>query len=225
MTSEQNQGQQAAPTSPPPGSGGGRSRLGLYIGGGCAVAAILGFLAILVVGALIFFISSSPATTDPGPQQPTTEPSQPEPEPQPEPAPEEGSLDELIQQEVSNFTLQQIEGMPEVIDAGASDARQMVYASADGVELFHYLSAWTSPDVANEVLQGAQDYWVSEEGFQVADEFPITVDDQEVGDAVILTGEIEGSEVEVALWTNDVLVGEIVAPAGYGADFFNNLPY
>jgi hypothetical protein len=59
----------------------------------------------------------------------------------------------------------------------------------------------------------------------VADEFPITVDDQEVGDAVILTGEIEGSEVEVALWTNDVLVGEIVAPAGYGADFFNNLPY
>jgi hypothetical protein len=199
------------------------------------VAAILGFLAILVVGALIFFISSRPATTEPDPQQPqpttqptaepTTEPSQPEPEPQPEPAPEEGSLDELIQQEVSNFTLQQIEEMPEVIDAGASDARQMVYASADGVELFHYLSAWTSPDVANEVLQGAQDYWVSEEGFQVADEFPITVDDQEVGDAVILTGEIEGSEVEVALWTNDVLVGEIVAPAGYGADFFNNLPY
>src|SRR3712207_78402 len=107
----------------------------------------------------------------------------------------------------------------------SSDARQMIYVSTEGVEIVHNLTAWSSNDVANEVLPEFVDYWESEEGFQVVEEFPVTIDDQEVGNGVVLTGEIEGSEVEVALWTNDVLVGEIVAPTGYLVDFYNNLPY
>ena len=120
MTSEHNQGRQAAPTPPPPGSGGGWSRWGLYIGGGCAVATILGFLTVVVVVALVFFVSSRPATTEPAPQpEPSADP-QPEPsaDPQPEPAPGGGGLDELIQQEVGDFTLGQIEEIPQAIEGG-----------------------------------------------------------------------------------------------------------
>jgi hypothetical protein len=237
MTSEQNQGQQTPPTLPPmPPSGGGGSRTGLLVGG-CAVAAVLGILAILAVGAFLFFFLSRPVAPEPEPQpqpqpeptqvQPTPEPTQPEPTPEPEPEPPsgEGSLDELIQQEVGDFTLQQIEEIPEAIGAGATDARTMVYASPDGVQISHDLTAWTSADVANQQIQAIGEGLTSE-GFQQVEEFPVTNQEgQQIGTGVVYTGEVEGTTIEAILWSDDVLFCTIFAPEGYSVDFYNNLPY
>jgi hypothetical protein len=217
------------PQAPPPGGGGGRRGLLL---GGLAVAGVLGFIMLLVVGALIYFFATRPASTQPPPQPEGGGEEQPEGgEGQPivedgegQPPPPSGSLDDLIQEQVGDFTLQQIDTLPEAIDAGATDARQMVYASPDGVQVSHNLSAWSSPDVANQNLQGFVESWVNE-GFEVAEEFSVTSDDQQVGSGVALVGEIEGTQYELIFWTNDVLFAEVYAPSGYGVDFLNNVPY
>ncbi|HET7272039.1 MAG TPA: hypothetical protein VFI90_13250 [Rubrobacter sp.] len=245
MTEGQNQGQQPAampPQPPPPGSGGGW-RTGLYVGG-CAVAAVLGLLTLLAVGALLFFLLSRPATPEPAPQpvqpetsqpetsQPetprpeTTQPApQPQPEPQPQPSPDSGSLDDLVQQQVGNFTLQKIEKIPEAISAGATDARTMIYASADGLQIGHDLTAWTSPDLADQQIQAVGDALTSK-GFQRAKEFQVTDDQgQQIGTGAAYTGEIQGTTIEVILWSNGVLFCSIFAPEGYGVDFYNSLGY
>lgn len=236
MASEQNQGQQPVSTPPqvPPPPGGGWGK-GLLVGG-CAVAAVLGLLVVLTVGALLFFLLSAPATPEPAPQpgqpettqpettQPEPEP-QPQPEPQPEPPPSTGSLDELVQQQVGNFTLQQIEEIPEAISAGATDARTMTYASADGVQVGHDLTAWAAPDTAEQQIEAVGESLTSE-GFQRVEEFPVTDDQgQQIGTGVVFAGEIQGTTIEAILWSNDVLFCSIVAPEGYSVDFYNNLKY
>ena len=237
MTSEQNQGQQTPPTLPPmPPSGGGGSRMGLFVGG-CAVAAVLGIIAILAVGAFLFFFLSRPVAPEPEPQpqptpeptqlQPTPEPTQSEPTPEPQPEPQSGggSLDELVQEQVGNFTLQQIEEIPEAISAGATDARTMVYASPDGVQISHDLTAWTSADVANQQIQAIGEGLTSE-GFQQAEEFPVNNEEgQQIGTGVLYVGEVEGTTIEAILWSDDVLFCSVFAPEGYSVDFYNNLPY
>jgi hypothetical protein len=250
MTEGQSQGQQPAatpPQPPPPGSGGGW-RTGLYVGG-CAVAGVLGLLTILAVGALLFFLLSRPATPEPTPQpvqpetsqpetsqpetsqpettQPeTTQPApQPQPEPQPEPSPDAGSLDDLVQEQVGNFTLQKIEKIPEAISAGATDARTMTYASADGVQIGHDLTAWTSEDLAGQQIQAVGEALESK-GFQKVKEFQVTDDGgQQIGTGAAFKGQIEGTTIEVVLWSNGVLFCSIFAPEGYAVDFYNSLGY
>ncbi len=233
-TPQQQQQPVFTPPQAPP-SGGGGSRKGLLLGG-LAVAGVLGFIVLLIVGALIFFLvigsgeqtgtdsPSNPPSEEPSGSEPSgSEPSGSEPveEPPPaEPPPESGSLESLIPQQVGDFELQQIEEIPEAIDAGATDARQMLYVSPDGVEALHQLSAWTSADAADQPLQGFTEELTSA-GYEVVDEVPLT-DDQgnQQGTLVALAG-----ETEVILWTNRELFALIETPEGYALDFYENLPY
>ena len=230
----------APPPDQPPGQppeqpsfapGGGGGRRGLFIGG-CAVAGVLGILAVLVIGALVVFLATGTGGTEPQPNpgpkpKPTPTPSPtpqptPEPTPQPEPAPDEGSLDSVIQRRVGDFELQKVETIPKVIGNGATDARQALYVSPDGVQILHIVTAWSSADVANAQIQpfGQE---LKSQGFEKVREFPLkNADGQRVGTAQILIG--DGGE-EVAIWTDDVLFCVVDAPKGYGADFFNELPY
>lgn len=194
------------------------------------MAGVLGLLAVLVIGALIVFLASGTGGTEPQPDpnpnpsptpQPTPEPT-PQPTPQPEPAPDQGSLDNVIQRQVGDFRLQKVETIPKVIGNGATDARQMLYVSPDGVQILHILTAWSSADVANGQIQPFGQELTSQ-GFEKVREFPLkNGDGQQVGEAQIFIG--DGGE-EVAIWTDDVLFCVVDAPKGYGADFFNELPY
>lgn len=214
------------PQDPPPGRG--RSRIGLILGG-LAAAAVLGFIVLVVVGALIFFLvigSGDQAGTD-SPENPPSEPSgsqpsgsEPAPEPSSEPPPESGSLESIIPQQVGDFELQQIDTIPEATEAGATDARQMLYASPDGIEASHQVAVYSSPDQAEQPLQGFRDELTSA-GYEVVTEEPVT-DEQgaRLGTVVALMG-----ETEVILWTNGGVFALVETPEGYAADFYNNLPY
>jgi hypothetical protein len=224
----------APPPEPPSFAPSGEGpRRGLFIGG-CAVAGVLGILAVLVIGALVVFLAIGTGGTqaDPGPKpnpgptsQPTPQPTQeptPQPTPQPEPSPDQGSLDSVIQRQVGDFRLEKVETIPKVIGNGATDARQMLYVSPDGVQILHILTAWSSADVANDQIQpfGQE---LESQGYDMVREFPLKNEDgQQVGTAQIFIG--DGGE-EVAIWTDDVLFCMVDAPKGYGADFFNELPY
>ena len=128
----------------------------------------------------------------------------------------------MIQRQVGDFRLQKVETIPKVIGNGATDARQMLYVSSDGVQIVHILTAWSSADVANAQIQPFGDE-LTKQGFEKVREFPLKDEDgQQVGTAQIYIG--DGGE-EVAIWTDGVLFCVVDAPKGYGADFFNELPY
>lgn len=219
---------QATPSGGP--ATGGKSRRGLYLG--CGVAAVLGALAILVVGAGLFFFafSSGPQpqpepTPEPSPEpapepEPSPEPA-PEPEPSPEPAPSSGSLEDLVQDQVGDFALQDIQEDPAVLEAGATQGLVMLYAAPDGTEIIHNLAAFSSPEDANRILQGMVDYLVQEQGFQKLEEIPLE-DDQgnQFGSAVLLQG-----ETEIVVWTNANLFAGAEGPPEAAVEFFSNTPY
>lgn len=223
--------------TPPEAPAGGRSRTGLYVG--CGVAAVLGLLALLVVGAVVFFFllapsdsggtsdpgNSDPGTSDPGTSDPgTSDPGTSDPgtsDPNPSPAPEEGSLNELVQEQVADFTLQGTEADPDAISNGATDALSMTYTAGDGTELTHLLSAHSSPEAAEQYLQAEVDALASE-GFEVVEEIPLEDEQgQQFGRAVRLTQE----GFEIIVWTNANLHAGAGAPEGYAVDFFANTPY
>lgn len=198
---------------------------------------VLGLLVVLVIGALIiFFLASGTGGTEPQPNpqpepnprptsQPTSQPTPqptPQPAPQPQPTPDQGSLDSVIQRQVGDFELQKTETIPKVIGNGATDARQMIYASSDGVQVLHILTAWSSADVANAQIQpfGQE---LESQGFKEAQEFPVKdKDGKQIGTGKFYVG--DGGE-EVVIWTDDVLFCVIDAPKGYSANFFKGLPY
>jgi len=98
----------------------------------------------------------------------------------------------------------------------------MIYASPDGVQVLHILTAWSSPEVANQQLQPFSEELQSQ-GFELQKEIRLRNDEgQEVGTAQILAGK-EGEEVIV--WTDDVLFCVVDTPKGYSVDFFGDLPY
>jgi outer membrane biosynthesis protein TonB len=214
--------QQAAPSGTP---GGGGSRKGLILGG-LAAASVLGFLALLVVGALLYFFVLAPQG-EPEPQpEPAPQPvPQPEPEPNPEPAPGGGPLDDLVQQQVGDFTLQGSAEWPEATQAGATQALVMEYAASDGTPLTHYLAAFSSPDTANDSHQVGVDALV-DRGYQVVEEFRLE-DEQgkQFGTAVVLQGEIEGTAYSVVLWSNGNLDARTWGPGETAVDFFNATSY
>lgn len=224
--------QQQSVSAPP--SGGRKSHKGLILGG-LAAAGILGFMVVLILGAVIFFFATRPAETTDQPPQPSGEnpgtqsPGSEDPgtqapsgEDPAQPPPDTGSLDDIVQEQVGDFTLQQVDTLPEAVDAGAVDARQMIYASSDGTEVAHDLSVWSSPDEADQMLVSFADNLTSD-GAQSVEEFEVTDQDgQQLGRGMALVG--SGGE-EIVLWTNDVLFCVIVAPEGYSADFYGGLSY
>ncbi len=220
-----------APPQAPPAGKKKKSRMGLILGG-LAAAGILGFLALLAVGALILFFAigstsrEQPIVDRPVDPQPVAEDDQQPADDQPPveepPAAEDGTPDSLIQDRVGDFALRQDEALPEVEDAGAIEARQVLYASPDGVEVVHQLSEWDSPEAAEQMLREQTESYASD-GYEQAAEFEVTGrDGQRWGSGVALA---DSSGEEVVLWTNNDAFFVVIAPEGYGADFYDGLAY
>ena len=206
----------APPQAPAPGEK-KKSRKGLILGvlaaGG--VLGILGFLALLAVGAVIFFFALGSTSSGEQSDQPVDRPAG-------EPLSADGSMGGLIQDRVGDFALQHSEALPQIVDAGAADAQELLYASPEGVEVVHQLTDWDSPDAADQMLREQTGLYASD-GYRQAEEFEVTGQEgQKLGSGATLIGS-DGEEV--VLWTNNDGFYVVFAPEGYGTDFYNNLEY
>ena len=188
------------PTPPPPADAGGDRRQGLFYGG-CAVAALVALMVILVLGALIFLVASRSSEPSLG--------AGPEPTPTPEPTPHPGlsepeTLNDVVLGQVGPFMLDTWEW--ETADAkaaGAIDGVGMSYLHIDnGTTLVVSIWEWPSPDDANDDLNRLVEAAQSN-GYQTADKFTVERGEgEQVGQAVHLH---EGGEPELVVWTNGVL--------------------
>jgi hypothetical protein len=209
--------QQQAPLYPGEGKE-KESRKGLILGvlaaGG--VLGILGVLAVLAVGAAIFLFAVGSTSSG---EQPAD---QPVDRPVGEPLSADGSLDGLIQERVGDFALQQSDALPQFVDAGAADAQELLYASPEGVEVVHQMTDWDSPAAADQVFREQTELYASD-GYRQAEEFEVTGQEgQQIGSGATLIGS-DGEEV--VLWSNNDGFYVVIAPEGYGTDFYQNLEY
>ena len=188
------------PTPPPPADAGRDRRQGLFYGG-CAVAALVALMAILVLGALIFLVASR--SSEPGLG------AGPEPTPTPEPTPHPGlsepeTLNDVVLGQVGPFMLDTWEWeTADATAAGAIDGVGMSYLHRDdGTALVVSIWEWPSPDDANDDLNRLVEAAQSN-GYQTAAEFTVeSGEGEQVGQAVHLH---EGGEPELVVWTNGVL--------------------
>jgi hypothetical protein len=207
----------APPQAPTlPGEGKKKSRKGLVVGvlaaGG--ILGILGILAVLATVALIFFFAIDSTSGEPA--------DQPVDRPVGEPLSADGSLDGLIQERVGDFALQQSDALPQFVDAGAADAQELLYASPEGVEVVHQMTDWDSPAAADQVFREQTELYASD-GYRQAEEFEVTGQEgQQIGSGATLIGS-DGEEV--VLWSNNDGFYVVIAPEGYGTDFYQNLEY
>ena len=190
---------------------------GLLSGG--AMAGVLAVLVLLAVGALIYFSLIRQGLTDQQGGGGTTVREQNVDEAatvQPSPAPNNGSLDQLVQEQVGDFTLRDKAELPEDVDAGADEALVMTYAAPDGTELTNYLFGFSSPEEADLALR-SQVQNAKTEGFEQVGEGNITnPEGQNIGSWV----ELKQGDTTVMHWTNNSKYAVIGGPEGYIDEFY-----
>jgi hypothetical protein len=214
------------PPPPPPTATGGGGRHGLFYGG-CAVAAILGIMAILVVGALIFLValgssgggenppepapSQGPDTTSPGPD--TASPDATEPQ----------YLDDVIVDQVGPYTLRNWDyDTADAQAGGALDGVIMTYVHSDETQLTVVVYEYASSDGASEDLDQSVSDLVNE-GYEIVDEWPVeSSEGEQLGNGVYMSG-----ETEIYTWSNRELHLAVAttSTADYLEEFYQNSSY
>jgi hypothetical protein len=206
------------PPPPPPTDTGGGRRHGLFYGG-CAVAALLALMAILVLGALVFLVvlGSSGGGENPSGSAPS---------PQPSPSPQQTEpqyLNDIIEEEqIGPFTLDAWDwDTADATASGAMDGVKLRYLHSDGTILAVTVWEFSSTDGASEDL----DQTVSDapQGYEIVDEFPVESNEGELlGQGVQVSG-----ETEIVMWTNEELSIFVETPstADYLEEFYQNAPY
>jgi hypothetical protein len=155
--------------------------------------------------------------TDPQPTDPpvTNTGTNPPPEPPPqggqEPAQEGGqSLESFINDQVADFTLQQVAEAPDFIADGANAALQVLYSDQSGGVLEHYLTGWSSEQAAADYASVFANTLIEARGAQVVEQGPVT--DQagtQIGTFYLLTD----GNLNFLVWNNGTLVPLIAATA------------
>jgi hypothetical protein len=191
------------------------------------VAAILGLMAILVVGALIFLValgssgggenppesapSQGPDTTSPGPD--TASPDATEPK----------YLRDVIVDQVGPFTLRNSDYVTaDATAAGAIDGVTMIYVHSDGTDIVVVVYEYASSDGSSEALDQSVSASVNE-GYEIVAEWPVeSSDGEQLGKGVYMSG-----ETEVYLWSNRELHLAVVtdSTADYLEEFYQNSSY
>jgi hypothetical protein len=191
------------------------------------VAAILGLMAILVVGALIFLValgssgggenppgsapSQGPDTTSPGPD--TASPDATEPQ----------YLDDVIVDQVGPYTLRNWDyDTADAQAGGALDGVIMTYVHSDETQLTVVVYEYASSDGASEDLDQSVSDLVNE-GYEIVDEWPIeSSEGEQLGKGVYMSG-----ETELYGWTNRELSLAVAttSTADYVEEFYQNSSY
>ncbi len=187
---------------PAGGPGGGRSSRGLLYVGGCAAAAVLGLVALVVVGALLYFVLSSGSETG------------------------QGSPRDLFEQQVGDFRLQNVGDFPPGIQRGAVEAASSRYAGPNSAALEHNLMQMSSARDAEETwrrIRGDNE----EQGFKVTNEQSVELDGRAVGTVAVVEGRLQGNNVTLVMWHNEDLYGEVISESGgdEAVEFYRNIPY
>ena len=181
---------------------------------------------------------SPAATAEPSPAapEPTAEPSpQPQPEPeQPDPVPQDNdgqntppedqsaSIEQLVQDPVGPFNLQQAAEIPDLINAGAVGAIGTVYRGR-GTDLFHLLSVWPDRQTANG-FGDAVAASVQEGGGQLLDQQPRQNGNGERIGTIWVLQAADGGLVLAFSNGQGYFTIEGGDPDAVG-EFFSNLPY
>lgn len=132
------------------------------------------------------------------------EESQAQPTPDPETMSDEKPLDDLVQQQVGDFTLQgSAEKWSEAAETGATQALQMDYETPEDGSLRHLVATYESPDEAKRTLQASVDELISEDWVQAIEETPLEDElGNQFGTATWLESKVEGDTYRLVLWTN-----------------------
>lgn len=196
----------------PPAGGGSDSTFKI----GCGIAGCVGVLLVLVLvgGGLYFMMSASSGSTASGPSS------------GPNTAPNSGSLRSIVKSQVGDYRLtstsQNVADGP--FQDGAVDSLGMSYKSSSGVEVKHFLIAYSSKSKA----QGKPKAMIELIKSEVPAGQTFTVSSQPYRNR---EGEVLGkvyhveTTPEVVMWTNGKLFAVVKAPASHAVKFFKAVPY
>lgn len=125
--------------------------------------------------------------------------------------------------QLEDFQLVEAADLPELIDAGATDAVTTSYERADGTSVSLDLAAFSSPDDAVGFLEADVNALI-DAGYTVSSETTVTDEQggETLGPAVSLTG--EGGKT-VVLWTNRQLFVATYGPGEAPVDLYNAAPF
>ena len=148
----------------------------------------------------------------------------------------QGSLEDLILEQVGDFTLQTNEPL-KAKPKDSTDSRVLTYRSSDGTEVKHIVGfvvpkyAYSAKTADSEAFADSYVESAAKPGstgkmdlggepkrsdFQVKDE-----NGKQVGRGVLL----QGTQSDAVFWINGKLNASVKTPAGDGQDFYDKLPY
>jgi RsiW-degrading membrane proteinase PrsW (M82 family)/uncharacterized protein (UPF0305 family) len=138
-------------------------------------------------------------------------------------APVEGSMRDLIQETVGSFTLDGVKYFVEMLEEGASDAVVLLYRSADGVEIHHIVSAFSSREASGAYLVATSEGLTSQ-GWTLLETGRLRNESgEEIGNVIQLVD--QASPLSCILWSNEAMFVLLTGPKEYVRDFYTALPY
>lgn len=194
------------------------------------VYAALFLLLILVVGCGGQSSTESPAPEPDPKSEPTTESGSNKQEV----AIEEGSLRDLVQEQVGDFELKQVGKNTDIGGKLAVEKLVPIYVGPGGFELVHVLVTTRSPQDADKIRQAFKKDEMSVGRVVVVDERAVEASGRRVG-TVTVAQEVEGGEVraQVVAWNNGNLFAiagiereeNAAAESDAAQSFYESVPY
>lgn len=138
-------------------------------------------------------------------------------------------LDQLVLEEVDDFTLGDVRHDNDAADHGATDARFLEYTSSDNSDVVLLgIRLFPSPRVARRWINAVVDGQTDSGVWEVAKSRRLVDDEGNVRGRYILTQQVDASTVQNVRWTNRNVGFSLGRVRGADVDleaFFDSLPY
>lgn len=213
-----------------------KSNTGLKVAGGCAAFGCLGFFGLLVLAGGFLFLNgrsnssetegaptvqtqpaSPPSDDDPTTNQPADGSTpQAQPDTNAQPAPTTGSLENLIQKQVGNYSVVSAQRQADATQMGANDGIVAEYASSQNVHVALFVLSWPSENAASNWLDGRVKDAVDKGG-------ELRVSKGEGGKRLAGVANRDGKSI--IFRTNGQLSWLVLGPPANVVEFNNALPY